>query len=137
MSRTISISEVVQKARPQLQTLVAKNESLSEVQPSPDMVDLVIWNVVVSFFVSIASSAAYDGLLLCFKNKGRVEPSDLGKLSQELNMQVVVPTLQETKAAGERIATLLQTQYFYAEKDAKQMATEAVAEIVSQVDVNA
>jgi hypothetical protein len=137
MSRTLSIADVVQKVRPQLHTLAENDERFSEVQPSPDLLDLVIWNVVVSFVVSVVSNAAYDGILLCLQRKGRIEPSDLAQLQQELNMQVIVPSFAETEAAGARIATLLQTQYSYPEEDAKRTAAEAVQLIVSQVDVNA
>lgn len=133
----VSIAALMKRSRAGLEPLLLQHGTFAEVQPSPDLAELLYWNVVVSFVVSVVANAAYDGLVYCLNSKGRVEPSDLAKFQAELNAPVMIPSLDEARAAENRIATLLETQYFYAPNDAKETAASAIQIIVSQADVNA
>ncbi len=53
----------MKRSRAGLEPLLLQHGTFAEVQPSPDLAELLYWNVVVSFVVSVVANAAYDGLV--------------------------------------------------------------------------
>lgn len=72
---------------------------------SPDVLDLVVWNVLVGYVVNIAASATYPMISKLLSSQGRLDKDALAQVGAELDAPV--PPLPHDAAARERIVAVL------------------------------
>lgn len=57
---------------------------------SPELLDLIIWNVVISFIVGVASNAAYSYLREILASKGKLTSEDLAEYKEIIEKEEII-----------------------------------------------
>lgn len=98
---------------------------------SPGVIDLIVWNVVVSFFVNLAASASYTRLSKVLVEHGRIDRRHLRDASSEISMPVTVFVSGDRRRACRELVRLSLRQQGIPEQKLDAL-TDRMMEIMSE-----
>ena len=91
-----------------LDPVIRKSED-NGVHRAPEWVDLLLWNVVVAFYVGIASNAAFDGLKRLIARRGHVTRSELDDCSEAISKEILDGSSAVTFEVRQTVARAIQS----------------------------
>lgn len=131
LTQTLSIAEAYEKKKERLAKEIA---SAIEGGPlsSPDIVQLVIWNVIVAYFISLTANATYPSLSDWITEKGRLTLLDL-KIAENEVIKKVVLSFDQREAAKRQIIGILE-EYGVATEKQDDIANQVINTLSSDDD---
>jgi hypothetical protein len=120
-SQEDSIQLARDRHRGELGELIAETIERSGTELSaPALLDLILWNVVIAYFVSLSANASYALIKGKLAKKGRIDQGDLAEVSTELVEPTPIVTAPPADTV-DRVAAVL-IEFKVAESVAKEMA---------------
>ncbi|HZF48407.1 MAG TPA: hypothetical protein VE093_07140 [Polyangiaceae bacterium] len=110
-------------------------DSGATVQRSPEWLDILIWNVVIAFVVSLSANAAYAALSERFRRRGRVNRTDIEETGAEILEVKVTLKLRDSNEATDNVLDVVYS--VHQSPDAREKAERIVRLLSEKVEQHA
>lgn len=120
-----SIRHVYDRHRGMLGELIAEAVERSGTELSaPSVIDLILWNVVIAYFVSLSANASYGLIKSKLSKNGRLDQGSLAEVSDDLTLPATFVASPTAATADQIVAVLI--EFNVPKPTAKELAEKIV-----------
>ncbi len=82
---------------------------------TPELVDLLIWNVIIALLVNISATSIYDGIKAALNRQGKLTAKDISHFHDVLDIEIEVKLVKDEAIINQQITSLMRASGFNAE----------------------